>query len=163
MKKIILMVAVVAMSASAYAKGKPYGSAGCGLGSLIFDDKHSLVSQVLASTTNGSSGSQTFGITSGTSNCTDEGTVADNRVIPLFVEANQTALAKDVARGEGETLSTLSSVMGCSDSTRVGTILQKNYERIFPSSSVGATDVTNTIVNVIKSDAELAQSCKSVG
>ncbi len=71
MRKLILSTglalgALGALALSAHAA--PYGEAGCGLGSMIFGDSPGFV-QVLAATTNGCSGSQTFGITTGTSNC----------------------------------------------------------------------------------------------
>ena len=59
-------------SASAMADG--YGPAGCGLGSMIFEPDSGFT-QVFAATTNGTSGNQTFGITSGTSNCASGGVV----------------------------------------------------------------------------------------
>src|SRR5205823_3826374 len=46
------------------ATGKStYGLAGCGLGSMLFGDQKGMI-QILAATTNGTFGSQTFGITS---------------------------------------------------------------------------------------------------
>ena len=47
-----------------------YGPAGCGLGSIVMGSKPGFM-QVFAASTNGCSGSQTFGITTGTSNCKD--------------------------------------------------------------------------------------------
>src|SRR5690348_10000976 len=47
-----------------------YGVAGCGFGSMLFGKQPGFI-QVLAATTNGTFGSQTFGISTGTSNCTD--------------------------------------------------------------------------------------------
>ena len=44
-----------------------YGPAGCGLGSMIFDPDSGFT-QIFAATTNGTSGNQTFGISTGTSN-----------------------------------------------------------------------------------------------
>jgi hypothetical protein len=45
-------------------------STGCGLGTIIFEGQKGIAPQVLAVTTNGTSGNQTFGITSGTLGCT---------------------------------------------------------------------------------------------
>src|SRR3954465_9950051 len=89
------------------AHGKAtFGLAGCGLGSMIFGDQKGPV-QILAATTNGPFGSQTFGITSGTSNCVDDSSTA--RGARNFIEGNREALAKDAARGSGETITTLSA------------------------------------------------------
>ena len=60
------------------------GDAGCGLGSMIIT-KNTKVMQVLAATTNGTSGSQTFGITFGTSNCSANGLVQNDKQIQYFV------------------------------------------------------------------------------
>ena len=75
-----------------------YGPAGCGLGSLIFD-ADSGWTQIFAATTNGTSGNQTFGITSGTSNC-DTGPTKQSA--KNFVTANRVALEACVeARNKG--------------------------------------------------------------
>src|SRR5262249_14869241 len=112
---------------SVQAESKPYGTAGCGLGNMVFPNKDN---QILAATTNGTSGSQTFGITSGTSNCLDGNTRA---AIPAFVESNRVALENDVARGNGDTLASLSEVLGCDDAGRFSTVLKANYSNIFTS------------------------------
>src|SRR3954469_775685 len=81
------------------AHGKStYGLAGCGLGSMVFGDQKGSI-QILAATTNSTFGSQTFGITSGTSNCVDSGPGTSGARI--FIEGNREALAKDAARGSG--------------------------------------------------------------
>src|SRR5690348_11977029 len=56
-----------------------YGMAGCGLGSLVFGPNDAPVAQVLAATTNGTFASQTFGISSGTSNCFSGGVLRAER------------------------------------------------------------------------------------
>ena len=75
-----------------------YGTAGCGLGSILFGSKPGLI-QVLAATTNGTFGTQTFGITTGTSNCED--TAGGAQSTKAFVQANREAVSKDIARGSG--------------------------------------------------------------
>jgi hypothetical protein len=164
MKKnlILVVLASLLVVAGAEAKMRPYGAAGCGLGSLVFKNNNNTVSQVLAGTTNGTFYSQTFGITSGTSNCTDGGLVAKAKEIPMFIETNQVALANDIARGKGETLANLSKVMGCSDDHRLGTTLQKNYSGIFTTENIKSARVTGSIINTVKGDAELAGQCKNV-
>lgn len=147
---------------TAAAHAKNYGSAGCGFGSQFFRD-NTQVSQVLAATTNGTSASQTFGISSGTSNCTDDGTVAMNKEYPVFVETNQMALANDIARGGGETLSALSKVMGCSDPARLNGALKANYNGIFTKENVQGYKVGTSILDVVKKDTALSKECKYRG
>lgn len=134
-----------------------YGPAGCGLGSLIFSPDSGWT-QIFAATTNGSSGNQTFGITSGTSNC-DTG--PGNATAKNYVEANRTQLAKDISRGKGATLSGLSELAGCSDSKAVGSKLRRNFKRIFPSARVESAAVSESVVELLKSDEAL--SCSNLG
>ena len=135
-----------------------YGPAGCGLGSLIFD-ANSGFTQIFAATTNGTSGNQTFGISSGTSNC-DTG-AGNKQSARAFVQTNRAALAKDIARGRGETISNLSALAGCSNSKAVGVKLQRNFRSIFSSAKATDTQVSDSVVNVLSSDAAL--SCSNLG
>src|SRR5215813_15499169 len=72
------------------AHGKStYGTAGCGLGSMVFGDQKGAI-QILAGTTNWLFGTQTFGITTGTSNCGEAAVgVAGTKT---FIEGNREAL-----------------------------------------------------------------------
>ncbi len=135
-----------------------YGTAGCGLGSLVFGDQRGAI-QILAATTNGTFGSQTFGITFGTSNC---GTSAVGTAgTKTFIEGNREALAKDAARGSGETISTLSNLAGCKDSSAVGVVLQKNFSSLFPGQAAPVEQVSGAVMSTLRSDKSLA--CSSIG
>ena len=134
-----------------------YGTAGCGLGSILFGDDPGII-QVLASTTNYSFGTQTFGSTSGTSNCNDSG--GGSASAKAFIEANRETLSKDIARGQGETITNLSALAGCSDEAAVGTALQKNFGKIFPQASVSDEQVSQSVLETLKS--EQALSCQSL-
>src|SRR5512144_278095 len=133
----VLALAVLALAGPALAantqsaiKGSgSYGTAGCGLGSLAFGNQPGAV-QILAATTNSLFGTQTFGITTGTSNC-GPGLFAMGT--KNFVEANREAVAKDISRGEGEAIGALAVINGCRDSHAVGAALQKNFVAIFPT------------------------------
>ena len=128
-----------------------YGAAGCGLGSLVFGNQPGAV-QILAATTNGTFGSQTFGITSGTSNC-GSGLMASGT--KNFVEANREVLAKDISRGQGEAIGALTVINACQDSTKVGAALQKNFSAIFPTENATSDEVTAAIIQTLHSDATL--------
>jgi hypothetical protein len=130
-----------------------YGPAGCGLGSMIFDPDSGFT-QIFAATTNGTSGNQTFGITTGTSNC-DTGPGSGDSA-KVFVETNRSAFAKDAARGRGETISSLSELAGCEDSVAVGKKLQKNFKQIFTSAKASDGEVSDNVVEMLKSDESLS-------
>jgi hypothetical protein len=137
--------------------GRGYGPAGCGLGSLIFEP-NSGFTQVFAATTNGTFFSQTFGITSGTSNCVD--TSGGTASAKAFIQTNRTAIAKDIARGQGETIKSLRRLGGCADDRAVGASLQKSFERVFPSAAMSDADVGNSVVGALRADTTL--DCRSL-
>ena len=144
MKRLALAaLAVAALSQQAMAGG--YGAAGCGLGSVILGDQRGFM-QVFAATTNGSFGSQTFGITSGTSNCGSGGAAP---TVTAFIEANREALSNDISRGNGETLTNLTQLMGCKTTQGVGPMLQKNFKQIFPSEKVSANQIETSIKSTL--------------
>ena len=142
---------------SANALAGNYGPAGCGLGSMIFEPDSGFT-QVFAATTNNLFGTQTFGITSGTSNCAPGGGSAANT--KSFVQTNRATLAKDIARGNGETIMSLTQLAGCQDPSAVGATLQKNFRTIFPNASVSDVEVSESVVGVLKSEQSL--SCSSL-
>lgn len=147
-------MAVGALGATAQvAKAEPYGTAGCGLGSIIFHDKPGFI-QVLAATFNGTAGSQTFGISSGTSNCGKS--EPTKTAAASFIETNREAFVKDAARGQGETISSLTTLAGCANPAAVGSLLQSEFSRIFPSASATDVDVSRNALETLKSHAELA-------
>ena len=130
-----------------------YGNAGCGLGSLLFSPSNSFT-QIFAATTNGTSANQTFGITSGTSNCDAAGYQPGSA--SAFIQTNRSALAKDISRGKGATITGLTDLAGCRDARAVGKTLQKNFTSIFPSAASSDQDVSKSMLEVLKSDQSLA-------
>ncbi len=135
--------------------GGGYGMAGCGLGSIVISGKGSLA-QILAATTNGTSGSQTFGITFGTSNCTDMGGGIVS--VNAFIQTNREVIAKDISRGHGETIATLATLGGCQNSRAVGQKLQRNFSSIFPVSTVTDKQVSSNVVKLLQADKTLGCS-----
>ena len=102
--------------------GQGYGMAGCGLGSIVFGQEPGFV-QVVAATTNNWIVPQSFAISTGTSNCGESGKA---QRAAQFIEVNKVALDNDLARGTGETITSLSEVMGCKN-TDFATSLRKTY------------------------------------
>jgi hypothetical protein len=148
----VLLTASTTLAAGEGLKGSgQYGAAGCGLGSLVFGNQPGAV-QILASTTNGTFASQTFGITTGTSNC-GPGMFAMGT--KNFVEANREVLAKDISRGTGEAIGALAVINSCVDSSKVGAALQKNFSAIFPTESATSEQVTDAILKTLHTDASL--------
>ncbi len=123
------------------------GDAGCGLGSMIITSNGKLT-QLLAVTTNHATGTQTLGITFGTSNCSARGIVQNDKQIQYFVEVNQEELTREMAQGHGEKLSTLAALNGCASDSQVSsfnTQAQSNFKTIVPSSKISAIDFVNNM------------------
>jgi hypothetical protein len=128
-----------------------YGAAGCGLGAMAFGDQQGGL-QIVAATLNAILWNQTFGITFGTLNCGPSLLAQGTR---NFVEANREALAKDVARGEGEAIGALTVINRCADSRAVGAALQARFGAIFPSEQATDAEVTAAILETLLADPAL--------
>jgi hypothetical protein len=96
------------------AAPNPDNGPGCGLGKLAWSDYHhqkNIAPQVMMATTNGTFGSTTFGISSGTSGCTNDGTIMAEHKTTLFAELNFENLSQEMAQGGGEHLASLATLM----------------------------------------------------
>jgi hypothetical protein len=154
MKKLLLVSTILVSGFSTLASAAPYGMAGCGLGSSVISDGGFV--QIFAATTNGTSGNQTFGITSGTSNCVDSASHASTR-LPLFIENNKLTLKNDAARGSGESLEHLAGLLGCSNSAELQNAIHGSYSQIFSTNN--SQEISKEILNVVNTRANLASSC----
>ncbi len=150
MKKLYLTAAVCSallfgMNASAH------DSTGCGLGSMAWRGQSGIAPQILAVTTNGTFGNQTFGITFGTSGCDPNGRVSGGtqRMVFSFIENNMEQYALDASRGEGETLDTLAGMLNV-DKTEFAKKSQQNFAAIFPNDNVDAIFVTQQIFAMLQ-------------
>jgi hypothetical protein len=154
-----LLTLALAVPAASAQEDETASSAGCGLGTMLFDGQSGIGPQVLAVTTNGTSGNQTFGITSGTLGCTKDGVVRPPAEVRILLMSSLDNLATDVARGEGETLTSLASVMAIdeADQPRFFVSLQENFVRIFPDENVTADEVITSINAVMAEDEVLAR------
>ena len=100
---------------SALAAGNPDTGPGCGLGKMVWEGSNSqkhILQQVLQSTTNGTFGSQTFGISTGTSGCTNDGVIVQSEKVNVFAQSNFDTLAQEMAQGHGEHLASLAMLLG---------------------------------------------------
>jgi len=156
MKKVLAVAVVFVLVAfavsSAFAAGQANQNTGCGLGNLAWQGKadNSTLFQAFQSTTNGTFASQTFGITSGTSNCTQPAKFVKNERLNEFVVANMDNLAKDIARGNGETLEAFADLMQVPAEQRAEFYhnLQTSFAKIFTSQDVVLANVVDNVATV---------------
>ena len=120
---VLLGGVTLVLSTIPAAHAGKFGMAGCGIGSLIFEDQPGKI-QILASTTN-TYFYQTSSISSGTSNCTDE----PGQQASLFIAINSESLKKDISRGNGETVSGLARIYGCQDASALDRLFRRASAR----------------------------------
>ncbi len=131
----------------------------CGWGSKLMEGNSGIAPQVLAVTTNGTSGNQTFGITSGTSGCTQDGVVRSTWKTAMFVDGNMNKLARDMSVGQGESLDSLASLLGMNaqDKATFAQVARSNFAEIFPSDSVTSQQVLASLKGVLERNNDLAR------
>lgn len=156
LKRFFIASSLLLIPAFAHAKG--YKAAGCGLGSMVI--KNDGIMQIFAATTNGTSGNQTFGITTGTSNCVPASKLATLRQQESFFANNMSQLMRETSQGEGETLKAFAQVLGCDQNSFVGfaSALKDNHGVIF--SRPGANASLDATKSVLK--ARLGEQCKEL-
>lgn len=146
MKKILIsMVAVAALSTAGFATVN--NQTGCGLGSQIINDDSSAVMLALQATTNGTSGNQTFGITSGTSGCKKSQLVLNERAAE-FVASNMDQLSREIAIGHGESVETLAELLNIENKAAFAVALQANYKAIYTNEKVDMANVLDNVVTI---------------
>ena len=134
-------------------------AAGCGAGTLIMKGQSGLVFHVLAATTNGTFGNQTFGMTTGTLGCNAGGPVTADAQLKEFASANLDQLSSEMAAGEGEALTTLASLYKVEDADRTAfyTLARNNYRAIFRGTEVSAAQVVDSLNTLLAADSHLSQ------
>ena len=149
MKKVLCVAVVGAALCLATSAQAVDSTGGCGLGSMAWRGQSGIIPQSLAMTTNGFFGSNTFGVTFGTSGCDPNGRITGGtgRMMLAFLEDNMEQFAMDAAAGRGETIETLAGIMNV-DSKELGAQVQKNFAYIFPNDDVEAVDVTMRVMQI---------------
>lgn len=130
---------------------------GCGLGTIAFEGKQGLAPQVLAVTTNGISGNQTFGISSGTLGCERDGIVQSDVTLSMYIGSNMDMLARDMSVGSGDSLEVMADLMDvdAEDRSHFFATLQQHYGTIFSSMDVTTEQVMSAIDETMKTDDRL--------
>ena len=151
MKKIILASAAFAALCAFSTPVAAYDSTGCGLGSSLWKGNSGPLPQILAVTTNGTFGSQTFGITSGTSGCDPNGRVSGGtgKILFSFLENNMEQYALDASRGQGETIETIAGIVNL-PVEQVAAISQENFQNIFPNQNTDVLHVALSLMDLLE-------------
>lgn len=155
MMKKLLAVALLAGSASVAMADQDVG---CGLGTMIFAGQAGLIPKVLAATTNGTFGNQTFGITTGTLGCQQNGVISSRARLSMYTGSNIEHVARDMSVGHGESLNVLADLMGIKDQDKA-TFFQatkSHFGQIFAPENQTAGQVLDALNKVMSEDATLS-------
>jgi hypothetical protein len=157
MRKLFVIALLVVMGRGVALAGDP--DVGCGWGTQAFRGKSGVAYKVMAATTNGSLGSQTFGISSGTAGCGRGGIVKAEARVTRYAAANIDSLAADMAAGGGESLDTLSGLMGVADGDKPAfhRLAKANFAALFPSDQVSAGEMLDSLIQLMAADQQLAK------
>ena len=101
--------------AEAKSSGTTDTGPGCGWGKIWWAQDAGAKTkgvQILMATSNGMFGNQTFGISSGTLGCTNDGKWWAHQKTIMFAELNYETLTEEIAQGRGEHLASLATLMG---------------------------------------------------
>lgn len=148
MRKLFVAGAVIGMmffTTNAQAAGG-YNMAGCGLGGMFIKDP-STFAQVIAATVNNLISPQTFAITSGTSECSEDGMVKSELKVLFFASVNFENLKQDMARGQGEYLASLAALLGVSEGQQPEffAMTQENYASLFTSEQTAPSEMLTVL------------------
>ena len=141
----------------------PDNGPGCGLGKLAWADyktPKNIAPQVMMATTNVTFGSQTFGISFGTSGCTNDGKVMAGQQTHVFVANTFETLSGDMARGGGEHLAALATLMGVPAEQQPAffAMAQQQYGALVEAGELSSVAAVKALQEAMKEQPVLAQA-----
>ena len=157
MKRILLGTLFTAISINAMAQAP--GGPDCGWGNMLFEGQRGTPAHFLASTTNGTSGNATFGMTSGTNGCATNASLTYGGKSWFAMNGMMNELSEDMAKGQGEALTTYAVVLGVApeDRAHFAAVTHEHFQQIFSKADVTAEDVHTNTLAVLKADPRLAK------
>lgn len=163
MNKKIAIAALLTLAPAGMAMAQT-NNVGCGAGSILFDGQSGVAPQVLAATTNGIFGNQTFGISSGTLGCSQNGVVNVPDKVAVFLDTNLDKVAYEMAVGEGETLESLASLIGVTEADKAVffAATRTHFAEIIPSGQASTQEVMAGLNRVLAQDETLSRYAKLV-
>ncbi len=139
---------------------------GCGLGKVAWADyrgQKEILPQLLMATTNTSTGSQTSGISSGTSGCTNDGRIMSHEKTNVFMNAMFENLEQEMAQGRGEHLASLATMLGITHDrhSEFFALCQHVYESSIRNGELTPSALLNAVHSAMGRDKVFAQAVTS--
>jgi len=163
-KLFVLLGAVAVVSQAGLAMAaNPDTGPGCGLGKLAWADyknQKNIAPQVMMATTNGTFGSGTFGISSGTSGCTNDGQVMADQRTNMFAAMNFDNLSQEMAQGKGEHLASLATLMGIPAEQHAAffALTQERYTAMVEAGETSSVALVKALNDAVGKSPVLAQA-----
>ena len=160
---VALGVVAVASQAGLAMAANPDTGPGCGLGKLAWADyknQKNIAPQVMMATTNGTFGSGTFGISSGTSGCTNDGQVMADQRTNMFAAMNFENLSQEMAQGKGEHLASLATLMGipADQHTAFFALTQERYTSMVEAGETSSVALVKALNDAVGKSAVVTQA-----
>jgi hypothetical protein len=132
---------------------------GCGVGTQVWEGQKGLLPKLGASCTNGLT-FQSISITFGLLNCNGRDTVTADAELRKFAAANIDRLARETARGEGETLEAFASLLGVTESDRplFGRWAQSHFDELYPHSRTTSGEMLDAMHRLLAESSAPAAS-----
>lgn len=165
LRKLFVVLGAVAMvgQAGLAMAANPDTGPGCGLGKLAWADyknQKNIAPQVMMATTNGTFGSGTFGISSGTSGCTNDGQVMAEQKTNVFANLNFDNLSQEMAQGRGEHLASLATLMGIPAEQHAAffALIQERYTTMVEAGETSSVALVKALNDAVGKSPVLAQA-----
>ncbi len=149
-------------TAGVAAQAGQAGGGGCGWGNMVFEGQSGLIPHLLATTTNGTSGNATFGLTSGTNGCDSSVKLGYGGRSLFAMNGMLDSIAEDMAQGQGEALDAYATLLGIEQADRAhfAKVTQANFYTIFASPDATGEQVLAATFDVMSRDQQLARYAK---
>ncbi|MFO8212189.1 DUF3015 domain-containing protein, partial [Pseudomonas aeruginosa] len=146
-------------AASLFAQADQAGGNGCGWGNMLFEGQRGLFPHLLATTTNGTSGNATFGLTSGTNGCNSDARLGYGGRSIFAMNGMLDNIAEDMAKGHGDALDAYATLLGvqAQDRAHFAQVTQRHFGEIFASKDATGEQVYANTLAVMQRDPTLAR------
>ena len=160
--KGIILGVLSAASLAALADEAGQSGHGCGWGNMVFEGQRGLLPHLLATTTNGTSGNATFGLTSGTNGCDSNQRIGYGGRSIFAMNGMLDNIAENMAQGHGEALDAYAVLLGIptEDRAHFAKVTQQHFGEIFTSQNATGEQVLNNTLAVMSRDQVLSRYAK---
>jgi hypothetical protein len=123
---------------------------GCGIGTNLMKGREGLLYHVLASCTNAYT-FQSVSLTFNMFGCDSTGKVTADAELRKFAAANLDQLARDMARGEGETLGAFAHLLRvpAEQQGALGAFTQAHFVELFPNDAVTSNEMIDAFYRLL--------------